>query len=210
VVDLKLSNSERHPSPGVGITRERIRQIDVAGGYRECAHMTTCTPSETSHRSPPLGELALVVKRELVESRLARVVAFALRSGRRGARGRARCRLCRCRPSRARRTWSSRLALPVKRLRERDVPLGPPGRVGVGKLNRIQAVERTLRAEQGHEPALREIARELEMCEREVEQIRRSAEAPVSPAKPIGEAEDAEFGDVLADEKASRPTRQPT
>jgi RNA polymerase primary sigma factor len=73
------------------------------------------------------------------------------------------------------------------------------------KLNRIRAVERTLRAELGHEPALREIARELEMSEREVEQIRRSAETPVSLAKPIGEAEDAEFGDVLADENVLAP-----
>jgi RNA polymerase primary sigma factor len=75
----------------------------------------------------------------------------------------------------------------------------------VEKLNRIRAVERRLRAEQRHEPTLREIARELEMSEREVEQIRRSAETPVSLAKPMGEQEDAEFGDILADENVVSP-----
>jgi RNA polymerase primary sigma factor len=75
----------------------------------------------------------------------------------------------------------------------------------VAKLNRIRAVERRLRTEQGHEPTLREIAHELEMSEREVEQIRRSAETPVSLAKPMGEHEDAEFGDVLADQNVILP-----
>jgi RNA polymerase primary sigma factor len=75
----------------------------------------------------------------------------------------------------------------------------------VEKLNRIRAVERQLRTEQRHEPSSKEIARELEMSEREVEQIRRSAETPVSLDKPMGEQEDAEFGDVLADRNAVSP-----
>src|SRR5207245_1910935 len=75
----------------------------------------------------------------------------------------------------------------------------------VEKLNRICAVERRLRTEQRHEPTPKEIARELEMSEREVEQIRRAAETPVSLAKPIGEREDAEFGDILADGNAVSP-----
>src|SRR5205807_1944586 len=75
----------------------------------------------------------------------------------------------------------------------------------VEKLNRIRAVERRLRTEQGHEPTVREIARELEMGEREVEQIRRIAETPVSLAKPMGEQGEAELGDVLADENVLPP-----
>jgi RNA polymerase primary sigma factor len=75
----------------------------------------------------------------------------------------------------------------------------------VEKLNRIRAVERKLRTEQGREPSSGEIARELEMSESEVERIRCSAETPVSLDKPMGEQEDAAFGDVLADANAVSP-----
>ena len=43
------------------------------------------------------------------------------------------------------------------------------------------------------------------MGEREVEQIRRIAETPVSLAKPMGEQGEAELGDVLADENVLPP-----
>lgn len=58
------------------------------------------------------------------------------------------------------------------------------------------------------EPTSAEIALELEMSVAEVEQIRRDSQTPVSPAKPIGEMGEAEFGDLLVDESDQLPDEQ--
>ena len=75
----------------------------------------------------------------------------------------------------------------------------------VEKLNRILRSERKLRAELGREPAIEEIARDVEMTSDEVEQIRRSAQVPVSLEKPVGDDDESEFGHFLADESAPLP-----
>jgi RNA polymerase primary sigma factor len=75
----------------------------------------------------------------------------------------------------------------------------------VEKLNRILRAERKLRAERGREPAIEEIARELEMTCEEVEHIRRSAQTPVSLEKPVGDDDESEFGHFLADESTPLP-----
>jgi RNA polymerase primary sigma factor len=75
----------------------------------------------------------------------------------------------------------------------------------VEKLNRIMRSERKLRAELGREPATDEIARDVEMTTDEVEQIRRSAQVPVSLEKPVGDDDESEFGHFLADESAPLP-----
>jgi RNA polymerase primary sigma factor len=75
----------------------------------------------------------------------------------------------------------------------------------VEKLNRIMRSERKLRAELGREPAIDEIARDVEMTTDEVEQIRRSAQVPVSLEKPVGDDDESEFGHFLADESAPLP-----
>jgi len=75
----------------------------------------------------------------------------------------------------------------------------------VEKLNRILRSERKLRAERGREPTVEEIARELDMSCEEVEQIRRSAQTPVSLEKPVGDDDESEFGHFLADETAPLP-----
>jgi RNA polymerase primary sigma factor len=75
----------------------------------------------------------------------------------------------------------------------------------VEKLNRIMRSERKLRAELGREPATDEIARDVEMTSDEVEQIRRSAQVPVSLEKPVGDDDESEFGHFLADESAPLP-----
>ena len=75
----------------------------------------------------------------------------------------------------------------------------------VEKLNRIMRSERKLRAELGREPLMVEIARDVEMTPDEVEQIRRSAQVPVSLEKPVGDDDESEFGHFLADESSPLP-----
>ena len=75
----------------------------------------------------------------------------------------------------------------------------------VEKLNKIVRSERKLRAELGREPTSAEIALELDLTIEEVEQIRRSAQAPVSLEKPVGDEEESEFGHFLTDDTAPLP-----
>ncbi|MEX2102364.1 MAG: sigma-70 family RNA polymerase sigma factor, partial [Gaiellaceae bacterium] len=65
--------------------------------------------------------------------------------------------------------------------------------------------ERKLVSELGREPLAEEIAIELELEVEEVEQIRRSSQAPISLEKPVGDDEESEFGHFLADERAAAP-----
>ncbi|MEA2478695.1 MAG: polymerase primary sigma factor [Thermoleophilaceae bacterium] len=75
----------------------------------------------------------------------------------------------------------------------------------VEKLNKVVHVERQLVQELGREPVPDEIARELEITAREVKDILRMAQLPVSLEKPIGEEEDSELGDFVEDEGAESP-----
>ena len=75
----------------------------------------------------------------------------------------------------------------------------------VEKLNRILRSERKLRAERGREPTIEEVALDVEMTPGEVEQIRRSAQTPVSLEKPVGDDDESEFGHFLADDSTPLP-----
>jgi RNA polymerase primary sigma factor len=75
----------------------------------------------------------------------------------------------------------------------------------VEKLNKIHRSERKLRAELAREPTAVEIARDLDLSIEEVEQIRRSAQTPVSLEKPVGDEEESEFGHFLTDESSPLP-----
>ena len=75
----------------------------------------------------------------------------------------------------------------------------------VERLNKIVHVERKLRGELGREPSSAEIGADLELPTDEVDRIRRSAQAPVSLEKPVGEQDAAEFGDLLADDNQELP-----
>jgi RNA polymerase primary sigma factor len=69
----------------------------------------------------------------------------------------------------------------------------------VEKLNTIVRSERKLRAELRREPMPSEIAADLDVPLEEVEQIMRISQPPVSLQKPVGDEEESEFGDFLAD-----------
>jgi RNA polymerase primary sigma factor len=75
----------------------------------------------------------------------------------------------------------------------------------VEKLNKINRTERKLRAELAREPTSEEIGRELDLTVDEIEQIKRSAQTPVSLEKPVGDEEESEFGHFLTDESEPLP-----
>jgi RNA polymerase primary sigma factor len=75
----------------------------------------------------------------------------------------------------------------------------------VEKLNKVVHVERQLVQSLGREPSPEEIACELECTPREVRDILRMSQQPISLEKPIGEEEDSELGDFVEDEMAESP-----
>ncbi len=75
----------------------------------------------------------------------------------------------------------------------------------VEKLNKVVHIERQLVQQLGREPTAEEIAAELESNVREVRDILRMAQLPISLEKPIGEEEDSELGDFVEDETAESP-----
>jgi RNA polymerase primary sigma factor len=75
----------------------------------------------------------------------------------------------------------------------------------VEKLNKVVHVERQLVQQLGREPLPEEIAAELECSTREVRDILRMAQQPVSLEKPVGDEEESELGDFVEDEAAESP-----
>ncbi len=75
----------------------------------------------------------------------------------------------------------------------------------VEKLNKVVHVERQLVQQLGREPSADEIAMELETTVREVRDVLRMAQQPVSLEKPIGEEEESELGDFVEDQTAESP-----
>jgi RNA polymerase primary sigma factor len=100
-------------------------------------------------------------------------------------------------------TWWIRQAV-ARALADKARTIRMPVHV-VEKLNKIGRAERKLLGELGREPSAEEIAFELELAPVEGEQIRRSAQAPFSLEKPVGDEEESEFGHFIADESAAAP-----
>jgi RNA polymerase primary sigma factor len=75
----------------------------------------------------------------------------------------------------------------------------------VEKLNKVVHVERQLVQALGREPSPEEIADELECSPREVRDILRMSQQPISLEKPIGEEEESELGDFVEDQAAESP-----
>ena len=100
-------------------------------------------------------------------------------------------------------TWWIRQAV-ARALADKARTIRMPVHV-VEKLNKIVRSERKLRAELGREPLAFEIARDLELTPDEVEQIRRTAQSPVSLEKPVGDEEESEFGHFITDETVPLP-----
>jgi RNA polymerase primary sigma factor len=75
----------------------------------------------------------------------------------------------------------------------------------VEKLNRVVHVERNLVQKLGREPEPQEIGRELGWTAREVREVLRVSQMPVSLEKPVGDEDDSELGDFVADDNVESP-----
>jgi RNA polymerase primary sigma factor len=75
----------------------------------------------------------------------------------------------------------------------------------VEKLNRVAHAERQLVQRLGREPEPEEIAAELKWSVRDVRDVLRVAQLPVSLEKPIGDEDESELGDFVADETVESP-----
>ena len=80
----------------------------------------------------------------------------------------------------------------------------------VEKLNNVVHVERQLVQKLGREPTPEEIADELRCTSREVRDVLRISQLPISLEKPIGEEEDSALGDFVEDETAESPFESAT
>src|SRR6187551_3166379 len=75
----------------------------------------------------------------------------------------------------------------------------------VEKLNRVAHVERQLVQKLGREPEPAEIAEELRWPVSDVRDILRVAQLPVSLEKPVGDEDESELGDFVADDEVAQP-----
>jgi len=100
-------------------------------------------------------------------------------------------------------TWWIRQAV-ARALADKARTIRMPVHV-VEKLNKIVRTERTLRAKLGREPSSEEIGLELDLLAEEIDQIRRSAQTPISLEKPVGDEDESEFGHFLTDQTMPLP-----
>jgi RNA polymerase primary sigma factor len=100
-------------------------------------------------------------------------------------------------------TWWIRQAI-ARSLADKARTIRIPVHV-VEKLNRIGRAERKLVTGLGREPTAEEIAEVTGIEPEEVDAIRRSAQAPISLEKPVGDEDQTEFGQLIADERAESP-----
>ncbi len=75
----------------------------------------------------------------------------------------------------------------------------------VEKLNRVVHVERDLVQRLGREPEPEEIGAELGWTAQDVREVLRVSQMPVSLEKPVGDEDDSELGDFVADEQTESP-----
>lgn len=100
-------------------------------------------------------------------------------------------------------TWWIRQAI-ARALADKSRTVRIPVHV-VERLNKITRAERQLTTELGREPTLQEISVVTELTPDDIEQIRKYAAAPISLERPVGDEEESEFGQFVADDNAPEP-----
>jgi len=100
-------------------------------------------------------------------------------------------------------TWWIRQAV-ARALADKGRTIRMPVHV-VEKLNKVARIERRLQAELGREPTVEELSAASDVSVADIEYIRRSAQAPVSLEKPVGEEDESTFGDFIPDTVGPRP-----
>ena len=100
-------------------------------------------------------------------------------------------------------TWWIRQAI-ARALADKARTIRIPAHI-VEKLNKIGRAERKLVTGLGREPTTEEIAEVTGIEPDEVDSIKRFAQVPISLEKPVGDEEQSEFGQFIADEHAESP-----
>ncbi|HTN25576.1 MAG TPA: sigma-70 family RNA polymerase sigma factor [Solirubrobacteraceae bacterium] len=103
-------------------------------------------------------------------------------------------------------TWWIRQAITralADKARTIRIPVGM-----VDKLNRILRAERHLSMQLGREPTPAELAAVTGLDPAEMGSIKLTAQAPISLEKPVGDEDDSEFGQLIADDHAESPHEQ--
>ncbi len=75
----------------------------------------------------------------------------------------------------------------------------------IERLNKVTYAERSLIQRLGREPTPTEIAAELECSTREVREVLRMSQQPISLEKPVGDEEDSSLSDFVQDDAAESP-----
>jgi RNA polymerase primary sigma factor len=100
-------------------------------------------------------------------------------------------------------TWWIRQAV-ARALADKARTIRIPSHV-VEKLNQIGRAERRLVTGLGREPTAEEVAEVTGIDPEEIASIKRSAQAPISLEKPVGDDDQSEFGQLIPDEQAESP-----
>jgi RNA polymerase primary sigma factor len=100
-------------------------------------------------------------------------------------------------------TWWIRQAV-ARALADKARTIRIPSHI-VEKLNKIGRSERSLTTALGREPTAEEVADVTGIEPDEVEAVKLSARAPISLDKPVGDDEQSEFGQFIADDQAGSP-----
>jgi RNA polymerase primary sigma factor len=80
----------------------------------------------------------------------------------------------------------------------------------VEKLTKVRQTERMLVQRLGREPTPAEVAEELEISTREVREMQRLNQTPISLDKPVGEGDDAQIADFIPDDGTEQPFERAT
>ncbi len=75
----------------------------------------------------------------------------------------------------------------------------------VESINKVTRTQRRLTLELGYEPSLKELAKELDMPEEKLKEILDVSKQPTSLETPVGDEEDSNLSDFVADEKMVSP-----
>lgn len=75
----------------------------------------------------------------------------------------------------------------------------------VEKMNKLHKTQRKLTIELGHEPTINELAKALKTTPEKIEDLLQLAKDPTSLETPIGEEDDSNLGDFIADENTISP-----
>ena len=75
----------------------------------------------------------------------------------------------------------------------------------VETINKMSKMQRKLTLELGYEPSVKELAEHLDMTEEKVQEIMQIARQPASLETPIGEEDDSNLGDFVADANVLSP-----